>query len=68
MLDFGNGLKAELEEFSFLWLTVGVGRQGKPSAAGRRRKGGFPAPLSSGFGVVERMRRGLTVQHGLAGQ
>lgn len=50
MLNFGNGLKAELKE-GFLWLTVG-GKQGKPSAAGRRREGGFLP--SSGIRVVER--------------
>lgn len=67
MLSFGNGLKAELKEgFLFLWLTEG-GKQGKPSAAGRRRKVGS-SPVLRGRGCRKRMRRGLTVQHGLAGQ
>lgn len=51
MLNFGNGLKAELKEGFLLWLTVG-GKQGKPSAAGRRREAGFLP--SSGIRVVER--------------
>lgn len=54
-------------DFSLLWLTVGR-KQGKPSICSWQEEERWVPPLTSGAGVVERMRRGLTVQHGLAGQ
>lgn len=46
MLNFGNGLKAELEEELLISMvdSWGVKRQGKPSAAGKRRRDVGPSP------------------------
>lgn len=65
MLNFGNGLKAELKE-EFLISVVDSGWAGKANQLEEEER--WVPPILRDWGCRKRMRRGLTVQHGLAGQ
>lgn len=65
MLNFGNGLKAELKE-EFLISVVDSGWAGKANQLEEEER--WVPPILMDWGCRKRMRRGLTVQHGLAGQ